>query len=839
MSDTNLRAALELAAQGVFSFPALTAWNEKSQKLDKKPAIAGWREAATTDPEQIKRWWASHPTAVPGIELGRSGLFVVDLDRHPGAADGVAAFKAFRGNNPAPRCPTVKTPSGGYHLYFRQPGEPLGNRTGTLPAGVDCRGDGGWTVAPGAVFEQWQWIGDAAKLAAAPPVPTWIVAAIQARKGAENSVAPSPGDVGKRERAYAEAALTSAANKVAASQRGRRNSELNIGAFCLGTMIARGWIGAATVEGRLHDAAVACGLLADDGERAVRSTVKSGIEAGIKEPHADLKEQDNKPKGNGGAPVSTDQKAIDTLAQLGVLAYQKRRLQEAKTLGIPVAALDKLVRQTQAQAEDRSAELPHWQVAPWDAPVDGAALLADIEQAFTLYVFLPTGASAALALWTLHAWTMDAGDISPFIVLLSPTKRCGKTTVLIILLYLTPRSELSSNISPSALFRYVEDIRPTLLIDEADSFMRDNEELRGILNSGHTKAAAHVIRNVEINGEHKPRRFSTWAPKAIATIRELADTLEDRAIMLMLQRKPPGAKVERLRKRDNDEFAVLRRKAARWAADNFAKLADPDPQIPDALNDRAADNWRPLLAIADLADGGWPKRAREAACILSGDGHDVGAINVEMLADIKKAFGESEVLTSADLVAALVADPERPWATWGKNDKPLTQNQLARLLRPFAIISETVHPLGRPHAKGYKRAHFEEAWTAYLPGQNPSSQPTSDSKACRRASADEMGITPDFQSVRETSPHALKNDNLSYSHAGLHACTDRNPEVGAESDSATIETAYVLCDTVADQQQTAKAGIGPAGQTASCCTQAVRACGSITRGGNDGSRRTD
>ena len=122
--------------------------------------------------------------------------------------------------------------------------------------------------------------------------------------------------------------------------------------------------------------------------------------------------------------------------------------------------------------------------------------------------------------------------ISPFMVLVSPTKRCGKTTVLILLQYMTPRSELASNISASALFRYIEEVQPTLMIDEADSFVKDNEELRGILNSGHTKAAAHVIRNVEVNGEHKPRRFSTWAPKAIATIRVLADTLEDRSVVV-------------------------------------------------------------------------------------------------------------------------------------------------------------------------------------------------------------------------------------------------------------------------------------------------------------------
>jgi putative DNA primase/helicase len=368
-----------------------------------------------------------------------------------------------------------------------------------------------------------------------------------------------------------------------------------------------------------------------------------------------------KTNGGSGATLSTDQKAIDALAQLSALAYQKRRLQEAKILGIPVAALDKLVRQARAQAENKDAELAHWKVEPWDSPVDGAALLADIEQVFTRYVFLPTGASVALPLWTLHAWTMDAGDISPFIVLVSPTKRCGKTTVLIILYYLTPRSELASNISPSALFRYVEDIRPTLLIDEADSFVKDNEELRGILNSGHTKAAAHVIRNVEVNGEHKPRRFSTWAPKAIAAIRELADTLEDRAVVLTLQRKPRSAGVERLRKRDSDGFAILRQKAARWAADNVDKLNDPDPKIPDALNDRAADNWRPLLAIADLAGGEWPAKACEAACLLSGEAQD-GAVGVELRKDIRKAFGEDHEIRSSDLVAKLTADPERPWA---------------------------------------------------------------------------------------------------------------------------------------------------------------------------------
>ena len=106
--------------------------------------------------------------------------------------------------------------------------------------------------------------------------------------------------------------------------------------------------------------------------------------------------------------------------------------------------------------------------------------------------------------------------------------------------------------------------------------------------------------------------------------------------------------------------------------------------MPD-LNDRAADNWRPLLAIADLAGGTWPEEARRAACLLSGEEQD-GAIGVELLRDIRSAFGYDDVIRSSDLVAKLTADPERPWAEW-KHGRPLTQKQLAGLPAPLTGIS--------------------------------------------------------------------------------------------------------------------------------------------------------
>jgi putative DNA primase/helicase len=471
---------------------------------------------------------------------------------------------------------------------------------------------------------------------------------------------------------------------------------------------------------------------------------------------------------------------IKQLADMSPLDYCRVRKTAARRLKIGVGQLDRLVRDAQkARVTDDNPQ--HWAVEPAGEAVDGIALLDDIKKVFACYIVLPKGASEALALWVLHAWTMDAGDVSPFLALVSPTKRCGKTNTLIVLYYLTPRSELASNISASALFRYIEEVQPTLLIDEADSFLKDNEEMRGILNSGHTKTAAHVIRNVEVNGEHKPRRFSTWSPKAIATIQALADTLEDRAIVLQLQRKARTANVDRLRRRDNDEFALLRRQAARWAADNFSKLTDPEPDIPVALNDRAADNWRPLLAIADLAGGTWPRRAREAACLLSGEGQDSTSVNVELLADIRLAFREADVLRSADLVAKLVEDPERPWATW-RHGKPLTQKQLAGVLRPFGIISETVSIPGLADAKGYKRVRFEHAWEVYLPAQNSEARPFKHSDPSKRRNADGLGGSGVFSSVGEDSGDGSKNAEMSHGHAGFDASTNTKPRNGAKSE---------------------------------------------------------
>jgi putative DNA primase/helicase len=247
---------------------------------------------------------------------------------------------------------------------------------------------------------------------------------------------------------------------------------------------------------------------------------------------------------NGHGPLRDQQQAdeilVAELARLSAFEYERKRRDSSKALGITVATLDKAVAKQRGRASAEDADPPHWKVERWPKAVAGEKLLNDLTAAFTRYVILPEYAAEALALWVVHTWAFDAWDISPFMVLVSPERRCGKTSVLIILQFLTPRSELAGNISAAATFRYIEDQRPTLLMDEAETYIKDNEQMRGVLNSGHTKTTAYVIRLVEVCGEYKAKRFSTWAPKAIASIGSLADTLEDRSIIVRMKRKKSG-----------------------------------------------------------------------------------------------------------------------------------------------------------------------------------------------------------------------------------------------------------------------------------------------------------
>ena len=155
-------------------------------RADKRPLLVGWQEKASTEPEQIRKWWLDHPVALPAISVGRVGLIVIDCDRHPGGNDGIKAFNRLVSANGGKlvNMPMTKTARGGAHLFFKQPkGKALGNGRGELPDGIDVRGVGGFVIAPGAVLpdgKQWQSVNGRPLLAEAfkggtiPELPQWL-----------------------------------------------------------------------------------------------------------------------------------------------------------------------------------------------------------------------------------------------------------------------------------------------------------------------------------------------------------------------------------------------------------------------------------------------------------------------------------------------------------------------------------------------------------------------------------------------------------------------------------------------------------------------------------------
>jgi uncharacterized protein DUF3631 len=355
---------------------------------------------------------------------------------------------------------------------------------------------------------------------------------------------------------------------------------------------------------------------------------------------------------------------IEQLAALSAIEYGRRRKEEAKKIGVTLAMLDREVNNLRAKQSTKDNFLPHWRVEPWSEEVDGAVLLADLRQQFTRYVVLPNHAASALALWVLHTWVFECFDITPYLSITSPTKRCGKTVLMTLLFWLSCRGKKSDSMSKAAIYRSAGDEKPTLVLDEVGWVVDLQDERQGILCGGFEVNGYVEVCEGE-GADITTRRFSTYCPKAFGLIGKLTPTLVDRSICIPLDRKLRTDKVERLRRRDNDEFAQLRRRCLRWANDNAKALAQAPPLELEGLNDRALDFWEPPLTIADRAGGNWPKVARDTALALSGESKEDGEdVRVELLKDIREAFGDADLIRSADLVAKLTADPERPWADW-------------------------------------------------------------------------------------------------------------------------------------------------------------------------------
>lgn len=494
-------------------------------------------------------------------------------------------------------------------------------------------------------------------------------------------------------------------NAVSVAPRSEKRSALITAARRVSGEVVGPHYSLAAAADRLQETAEIHGIIGDIGQDAVQYDLAKALEDPLL-----LDENDPLFSADG---TSFDVNAeLSRLAILTVCEYERERRNAAERLNMRASILDRLVEVEREKSkgdgrQGRPLNLP--QPKPWPEAVKGTDLLEALSASVRRYVVMTGMAADACALWVLHTFLLNCFGISPRLAVTSPEKGCGKTTLLDVLANLVMRPLPTANATASVVFRVVEMMQPTLLIDEADTFLSDKEELRGILNSGHRRGGA-VIRSV--GEDFQPRVFSTYSACAIALIGKLPPTLADRSVSIELRRRRSDEPIETFRFDRVEHLDELARKAMRWAQDNEGAVRDRDPDIPAGVHNRVADNWRPLLAIADVVGGEWGERARRA---IGASVSSEQSIRTLLLGDIRAIFSERGLdrMASAELVDALVAIEGRPWAEWGKSGKPITANGLARMLAPFAIVPDTMR-LGDRTPKGYHLAHFDDVFSRYL-----------------------------------------------------------------------------------------------------------------------------
>jgi hypothetical protein len=359
----------------------------------------------------------------------------------------------------------------------------------------------------------------------------------------------------------------------------------------------------------------------------------------------------------------------------------------------------------------------------------GDAILRDVENFIGRFSVHPSEhARVAHVLWVGHTHLMDNWDSTPRLAFLSPEPASGKTRALEVTELLVPSPVNAVNVSPAYLFRKLgEQGNCTILFDEIDTVFgpkaKENEEIRGLLNAGHRRGAVAgrcVTRGKEVFTEEIP----AYCAVALAGIGWLPDTILSRSVLIRMQRRKPGEAVEPFRRRKEVGAGhKLRDRLARWASRVGQTVELPDT-MPVGVEDRDADVWEALLAVANAAGGDWPERAKAAAKALIKEAHDVEpSLGIRLLADLKTVFGDAaQNVTTDAILHALHTMPESPW-----NDlrgKPLNDRGLATRLRQYGIKPKVIR-VGGATPRGYSRQDFHDAWLAYLPPLAPDGSATS------------------------------------------------------------------------------------------------------------------
>jgi hypothetical protein len=360
-----------------------------------------------------------------------------------------------------------------------------------------------------------------------------------------------------------------------------------------------------------------------------------------------------------------------------------------------------------------------WASDASDDPPRDPDLLGLIHYLLEEYVALRPHEYIAVSLWTLHTHVYSRYMHTPRLALRSPVADCGKTTLLDILSRLTARADKFDSITTAAIYHLIDATHPTLLIDEADNLglaLQPNGRLRAVFNSGHRRGGT-----VAILERSSTRRYSTFAPLAMALpdmFGTLPRTLNSRCVTITMERHSGQRELRRFDVNHPDRaLDDAYRQILLWRRDAELNL---EPEMPARVRNRFADNWRPLLSIAESL--GWSTQAREAMITFAHEFQDAD-VKILLLSDIRKVFDARKVdrLPSKTMLGALHG-LDADWNEFrgvrgDQQPHKLKDSELANMLREFRIRPRTIWPSNRTakskSAKGYRRSQFEEAWRAY------------------------------------------------------------------------------------------------------------------------------
>ena len=394
----------------------------------------------------------------------------------------------------------------------------------------------------------------------------------------------------------------------------------------------------------------------------------------------------------------------------------------AEHLGIGVRTFEGLVKEskgkemTSKEEEPKSTPFDSEILEPWYDAVDGDSLFDEMLALVHRHLIVSVAQAVAVVVWIVFSYGFSRIRICPRLLISSAAKRCGKSTLMEVIMGLVHHPLPAANISAAAVFRAIEAWAPTLLLDEADTYINrpGNEELTGIINSGHSSAMAYVVRTKEVDGDHLPVRFSTFCPMVIAMIRTPADTLIDRSIVLTLERKLLTQRVTALAIDFTEQMLPVRRRILRWITDNIDTVKFDIEAAPAMSNDRARQNWAVLAAFTQVMGPKAHAALLQAASELSDTSEIEENIEGDLLSDIcdRLALVKGLFIQSTVLVTELVKLTERPWGEVN-HGRPLTANKLAKLLKHFKIKPETFRDGAVTH-RGYSVSALQAVCDRYL-----------------------------------------------------------------------------------------------------------------------------